>query len=191
MERLDQIITFLKEIEKLKLVEREIYLSNRVRKENNAEHSWHMCMILMLLEKELKDFDLLKTYKMLLIHDLVEIYAGDVCAFDPKKDLVGKGKKEEKAAEKLFSLLPDDLKTELKQLWQEYETKVTKEAKLAQAIDKLSAELQQIVSGGKSLKEWKVTHQQVFDYKREYIESHEATKKMMERINEELLKIDL
>ncbi len=190
MERLDKIIAFLKEAEKLKLVEREIYLSNGIRKENSAEHSWYMCVILMLLEKEFKEIDLLKMYRMFLIHDLVEIYAGDVCAFD-KQNKVGQNEKEKEAAEKLFNLLPEDLKEDLHQLWLEYETKTTKEAKLAQAFDKISAELQQVMSEGKSLKEWKVKHEDVFSYKKEFIDSDETTKRIAEKINEEIRKIDL
>ncbi|MFC1801811.1 HD domain-containing protein, partial [Nanoarchaeota archaeon] len=183
------IIGFLKEIEKLKFVKREIYLSNDV-KENSAEHSWHMCLMLMAFEKEFKDIDFLKAYKMFLIHDLVEVYAGDVCAFD-KKNKVGQDEKENQAANKLFSMLPDDLKDEFFSLWHEYEEKKTREARLTQAFDKIQPTIQQILSDGKSLKEWKVTHQEVFDYKKEMIENDEITKKIFERLFEEIKKIDL
>ncbi|MCK4589797.1 MAG: HD domain-containing protein [Nanoarchaeota archaeon] len=190
MERTDQILNFLKEIDKLKFVTREIYLSDSFRKENSAEHSWHLCLALMAFEKEFNDINFLKIYKMALIHDLVEIYAGDVCAFD-KKNKPLQQEKEKQAAEKLFNLLPDDINQEFHSLWLEFEDKQTKESRLTHAFDKIQATLQQTLSDGRSLKEWNATHQDVLEHKKECIEFDQTTKKIFDRLFQEIKKINL
>lgn len=144
--RLDQIINFLREAEKLKLVERIAYLSDGARRENDAEHSWYLALMLLSLEEELGViFDALKTYQMIVVHDLVEVYTGDDWVYD-------KGLKKKKqqaeivAAKKLFSLLPKDLSKKFYDLWQEYDEGKTQEAKIAKAVDKISYTLQYNIS---------------------------------------------
>lgn len=188
MERIDKIIAFLKEVDKLKSTERCFYISNR--KENSAEHSWHMALMLMSLEKELEGLDLLKTYKMIIIHDLVEIHCGDVY-FTDQDSRLGKSEREKEAAKNIFRKLPDDLNKEFLMLWNEFEARETKEAKLAQALDKIQAVVQGLLENGKSWKEWKTKHENIFDYKKEYIDNHEATKKLAERLYQEVAKINL
>jgi len=183
-QRIFKIINFLKEIEKYKTIEREIFLSNLKRKESDAEHTWHAAMILLLLEKELKEgVNILKAFKMILIHDLIEIYAGDTFAFD-KEGKKSKKDREERAAKKLFSQLPDDLKRELYELWREYEEQITPESKIINAIDKIQPILSNLCSEGKSWKLNKVTYKDVDDYKRRFIEKN----KVIKEIYEELLK---
>ncbi len=190
MERLDRIIRFLKEVDRLKLVERCFDLPNSSRKENCVEHSWHMCLMLMALEKDLVGINLLKTYKMIFIHDLVEINEGDIY-FTDNENRNGKSEREKEAAKKIFSTLPDDLNEEFLLLWNEFEARETKEAKLAQALDKIQAVVQGLLEKGKSWKEWKTSHQNIYDYKKEYIDSDEATKKLAARLYEEVKKINL
>jgi len=182
-QRILKIINFLKEIEKYKTIEREIFISNLERKESDAEHTWHSAMILFLLEKELKSIDTLKAFKMVLIHDLIEIYAGDTFAFD-KEGRKSKKVREEKAAKKLFSQLPDDLRKELYELWKEYEKGITPESKIIKAIDKIQPILSNLCSEGKAWKIKKVTYKDVDDYKRRFIEKN----KVIKEIYEELLK---
>lgn len=190
MNKLDKIAGFLKEMEQLKLVERCFDLSNSSRKENCAEHSWHMCLMLMALEKDIPGVDFLKVYKMIILHDLVEIHEGDVY-FTDDETRKGKSEREKEAASKIFNALPDDLNQEFLALWNEFEERKTKEAKLAQALDKIQAVLQGLVEDGKSWKEWKTTHENIFSYKQEYIDSHDATKALADRLYEEVKKINL
>jgi len=145
-QRLTKIFGFLKEIEKLKLVERIPYLSDKKRRENDAEHSWYVAMMLLSLEKEFENkFDTLRTLKIILIHDLIEIYTGDDWVpTKAGKDL--KQVQEEKAADRIFAKLPSDLETEFKDLWKEYDEGKTIEAKIAKALDKLSYNIQHNIS---------------------------------------------
>jgi len=190
MDKLGKIAGFLKEMEQLKLVKRCFDLSNSSRKENCAEHSWHMCLMLMALEKDIPDVDLLKTYKMIIIHDLVEIHEGDVY-FTDDENRKGKSEREKEAARKIFSSLPDDLNQEFLALWNEFEERKTEEAKLAQALAKIQAVLQGLVEDGKSWKEWKTTHENIFSYKKEYIDSQDATKALADQLYKEVKKINL
>jgi len=144
--RLQSIINFLKEIEKLKLIERIPYLSDKKRRENDAEHTWHLAMMLLALEKELDlKIDILKTLKLILFHDLVEIHTGDswVTSLEAKSK---KRQAELDSAKKIFALLPPDLEKEFMDFWLEYEGGKTKEAKVAKALDKMHYALQFSVS---------------------------------------------
>ena len=144
--RLNKIFDFLCEIEKLKLVERIPYLSDKKRQENDAEHSWHLAMMLLSLEGEFENkFDCFKTLKIILVHDLIEIHTGDdwVTTKEKKDD---KRIAEKEAADKLFSILPVDLEKEFRGLWEEYDQGETIEAKIAKGLDKLSYSLQHSIS---------------------------------------------
>ena len=144
--RTDKILEFLKEIGKLKKVEREIFLDTK--KESSAEHSWHLAMFIMLFEKDLpKGLDFNRMLKMSLMHDLVEIYAGDTYLFD-EEARKGKKEREEKAAEKLFSQLPEDLEKEFHELFEDYELTKTKEAKIVKSFNHIHPILENIEYGG-------------------------------------------
>ena len=133
--RVDKILAFLQEIEKYKTVEREMFCSNLNRAESDAEHSWHIAMFLILFENDLpKNLDMKKMLKLALMHDLVEIYAGDTFAYD-KQNQATKKERESKAAKKLFSQLPKDLNKEFMNLFSEYEEIKTKEAQIVKSFD--------------------------------------------------------
>ena len=114
MDRLQQQFDFLLEIDKEKDIGRQTYLSHGLRKENDAEHSWHMAvMALLMSEYSNEDIDMLHTISMILVHDLVEIYAGDTYAYDVKGNS-DKKDRELRAADKLFSILPDEIRSQWK-----------------------------------------------------------------------------
>lgn len=160
-ERLDKQFDFLREIDKEKLIGRQTYLANGERKENDAEHAWHMAIMTILLsEYANEEIDVLKTITMLLIHDLAEIDAGDTYAYDEE------GKKtqairEAKAAERIYGLLPEDQGRKLHELWLEFEAQKTPEAKFARTMDCLQPLMLNAATEGKSWLEHGVKLSQV------------------------------
>ncbi|MBD2100147.1 HD domain-containing protein [Leptolyngbya sp. FACHB-261] len=135
--RLAQQIEFIIEIDKLKQVLRQTLLTDESRRENSAEHSWHLAMMAILLAEYVPtSIDVLRVIKMLLIHDLVEIDAGDTFCYDSLGNQ-DKALRETQAATRLFGLLPPDQGTELHELWQEFEAQATPEAQFAAALDRL------------------------------------------------------
>jgi putative hydrolase of HD superfamily len=149
MERLKKQIDFLIEIDKIKHIIRRNYLADGTRRENDAEHSWHLGMMVFILSEYFEGIDVLKTVKMVIMHDLVEIIAGDVYCYDEKANL-GKFEREQEAANELFSILPEDQKKELYDLWIEFEERKTPEAVCAAILDRLQPLLLNYTSGGKS-----------------------------------------
>ena len=145
--RLSKVLNFIEEIEKLKHVKRINTLSDVSRQESDAEHSWHLAMIILLLKDELGEkFNVEKSIKIALVHDLIEVYAGDYWPSN-KKERREKKIREEEAARKLFSKLPKDLEKEIKGYWQEYEDGETIEAKTVKALDKIVYPLHYALSG--------------------------------------------
>ena len=135
--RLSQQIQFIVEIDKLKGVLRQTLLTDSSRRENSAEHSWHLAMMAMLLsEYAPAPVNVLQVIKMLLIHDLVEIDAGDTFCYDVQGNL-GKAEREKQAAARLFGQLPVEQGIELRSLWEEFEAQQTAEAQFATALDRL------------------------------------------------------
>lgn len=162
MERLKKQFEFLLEIDKEKNIGRQTYLSDGMRKENDAEHSWHMAvMALLMSEYSNTDIDVLHTISMILIHDLVEIYAGDTYAYDTKGNS-DKKERELKAADKLFSMLPDDQRDKFRGLWEEFEEGETAEAKFAASMDRIQPLMLNHASGGRSWEEHGVKTSQVY-----------------------------
>lgn len=154
--RLHQQLKFLLEIDKEKSVFRQTYLSDGSRKENDAEHSWHLAMMAAVLAEYANEpIDVLHTVTMVLIHDLVEIYAGDTYAYDIEGNK-NKAEREIKAADALYALLPDDQGQKFYQLWEEFEKRQTPEAKFANTLDKVQPILLTNANGGKSWKEHQV-----------------------------------
>lgn len=137
-ERLLKQIEFIKEIDKAKQIFRQNVVIGTTRNENDAEHSWHLALMAMLLSEHsvAKELDILKVIKMVLIHDLVEIYAGDTFCYDEKAN-EDKEKRETLSAEKLFSILPEDQSKEMWELWREFEEKKTPESGFAACLDRL------------------------------------------------------
>lgn len=135
--RLGQQIQFIIEIDALKQVLRQTSIMGGARRENSAEHSWHLAvMALALAEHADEPVDILRVLKMLLIHDLVEIDAGDTFCYDPQANLT-KAAREQAAAHRLFGILPNDIQEELLALWEEFEASHTPEARFANALDRL------------------------------------------------------
>lgn len=149
-ESISKIFDFIVEIDKMKTVYRQTYILNEDRRETDAEHSWHMAMMVPLLSKYSNSpIDEGHTMKLCLAHDLVEIYAGDTYCYDAK---AGEDKKEREtaAAEKLFSMLDEPLKTEIHSLWLEFEAAETPEAKFAVAMDRIQPLLLNLERKGRS-----------------------------------------
>lgn len=136
--RLAQQIQFIIEIDKLKNILRQTLLTDESRQENSAEHSWHLAMMAIVLSDYAasEDVNLLRVIKMLLIHDLVEIDAGDTFCYDVQANQ-NKAEREVQAANRLFGLLPESQGAELRELWQEFEAQQTTEAQFATALDRL------------------------------------------------------
>ncbi len=146
--RLEQQIQFILEIDKLKHIIRRSYLLNNERRENTAEHSWHLAMLaLILVEHSNEPVDLLRVIKMVIVHDIVEIDAGDTFLFDPKGN-GDKAEREQLAADRIFGLLPDDQTSELRQLWDEFESRDTADSRFANALDRLMPLLHNYYAGG-------------------------------------------
>ena len=137
-ERIRQQIVFICEIDKVKQIMRRTLLMDSSRRENDAEHSWHLAMMALLLaEYSDEPVDVARVIKMVLIHDLVEIDAGATFLYASDRNAADTRAAEEAAAERIFGLLPFDQGTELKELWQEFEAKQTTDARFAGALDRL------------------------------------------------------
>ena len=159
-ERLQKQMKFMVEIDKMKNIYRQTYVLGENRKENDAEHSWHIAvMAFMLAEYSAEPVDVLKTMKMLLIHDIVEIDAGDTYCYD-SDGYKTKADREEKAAQRIFGLLPDDQQKEFYSLWREFEDGSTSEAKFAAVLDRLQPLTLNYTKDGISWREHKVHREQ-------------------------------
>ena len=146
--RFTKQINFIKEIDKLKHVMRSSILLSGERRENTAEHCWHVAVMSMLLcEYANEPVDQVKVMKMLIIHDIIEIESGDTYVYDTV-GLQDQEEREIKAADKLFSMLPDDQNREFRDLWNEFEAKKSHESKFAKAIDRLMPLLHNIGTDG-------------------------------------------
>ena len=159
-DRLRRQIAFLLEADKLKGVLRRSYLIDGERRENSGEHSWHTALLTMILaEYSNRSIDVCKVIRMMLIHDLVEIDAGDTFIYDAAGN-AAKAEREQAAAERVFGLLPDDQRDAVRQLWEEFELQRTAEAKFANAIDRLMPVLHNYFTGGRSWREHNITQEQ-------------------------------
>jgi putative hydrolase of HD superfamily len=162
-DRLDSILDFLILVDRFKKVERRAFLGDLSRRENSAEHSWHMAVVAMVLARETGFAgDLARVLSMVLVHDLVEIYAGDAFAYDAAARAAA-AEKEDAAAKKLFGMLPPDLGAEFDALWREFEARETPEAKLAYACDRVQGFLQAYLSDGSSWIEAKISREQTWE----------------------------
>ncbi|SMO65018.1 HD domain-containing protein [Solitalea koreensis] len=161
--RLAQQVSFILEVDKLKQVIRRNFIADGSRRENTAEHSWHIILICLTFSEYANDknIDLLKVIKMLTLHDLVEIYAGDVFIFDEIAN-IGKFETETNSAEQLFSILPKDQKQKFLSLWLEFEEAATQDAIFANTIDRMAPFLLNSVNNGQSWTEAGVKVEQVF-----------------------------
>jgi putative hydrolase of HD superfamily len=162
MERLLQQIDFLIEADKLKNIIRRNYVSDGSRRENDAEHSWYFALAAMILSEYSNDaIDIQKVIAMAIIHDLVEIYAGDTFIYDEQAK-VDQQEREKSASEKIFGLLPEDQRNHFLKLWNEFEEKSTPESKFARSIDRIVALLLNLKSNGKTWKEHQIDYSQIY-----------------------------
>lgn len=161
-----QQVAFIKEIDKLKYIQRKTRLFNSDRPENDAEHSWHLAMMtIVLAEHSDKPIDVLKVVKMVLIHDIVEIDAGDTFIYDSTKNHTNT-EEELLAAKRIFGLLPKEQAEEFIAVWEEFEAGETDEAKFAKAMDRFEPLLQNTSNNGGTWAEFDVPYQKVYDKKK-------------------------
>ena len=160
-ERLARQIAFLVECDKLKEIFRQTLNTQSRRRENDAEHSWALCLfVITLAEHSNTPVNVLRILKMLLIHDLVEIDAGDTFAYDTAR-MADQHEREARAADRIFGLLPEDQASEFRGLWDEFEAKQTSEAKFATAIDRFQPMLLNCLTEGAAWQRHGVTYDQV------------------------------
>ena len=159
-------VAFIKEIDKLKYIQRRTRLFNSDRHENDAEHSWHLAMMVMILAEHAdKPIDVLKVMKMVLIHDLVEIDAGDVFIYDTTKNHTNTDE-ERIAAQRIFGLLPHEQAEEYIAIWEEFEEGTTDDAKFAKAMDRFEPLLQNTSNNGGTWAEYNVKYDTVYNKKK-------------------------
>lgn len=161
--RLDQFIEFLIEADKLKKILRRTLLADASRRENSAEHSWHLALSAMALEEYAAEpVDLRRVLEMVVVHDLVEIDAGDTFAYDVAGNAT-RHARESAAADRLFGLLPPDAGARLRALWEEFEARATPEARFATAVDRIQPFLQNVKAGGGTWKIYGLRREQVLE----------------------------
>lgn len=161
-ERIKKQLEFALEIDKVKNVFRQTHLSQNGRNENDAEHSWHMAVMAYLLrEYANENIDITKVMLMCLIHDIVEIDAGDTYAYDDEK-LKSQKEREERAKQRIFSILPDDQQKELISLFEEFEAYETAESKFAHAMDNFQPLILNNSNYGTDWREHGVTSDQIY-----------------------------
>lgn len=160
-DRLKKQLDFVLEMDKLKYIGRQSYVADGSRHENDSEHSWHLALMAMILSEYANEaVNILHVIKMVLIHDAVEIDAGDTYAYDIEANAT-KREREEKAADRLFHILPEDQAREMRDIWEEFEAGVTPEAKFANALDRVQPIMLNDITGGKAWKEHEVAASQV------------------------------
>lgn len=167
--RLEQQIAFIKEVDRLKQVQRQSFVSGTRRLETSAEHSWHVALMALVLAQSTAPpgVDSLRVLKLLLIHDLGEIDAGDLILYASEEAHLKHKRAESEAAQRLFGLLPEEQRTEFLLLWEEFETRSTPDAKFAAAIDRLQPLLQNFMAEGATWRRHGVTAQEVYERNRQ------------------------
>lgn len=183
-EELDKIFNFIREIDSEKLIMRQTYISDGSRKENDAEHAWHMAvMALLLKDYSNTEIDILRTISMILIHDVVEIDAGDTYAYDEDGKKTQR-ERELKAADRIFGLLPKKMAYEFRELWDEFEEQKTPEARFARVLDNVQPMMLNDASGGKSWSEHEVKSSQILKRNQN---THKGSEKIWNYAKEEFL----
>jgi len=165
-DKLLQQINFIKEIDKVKYIQRKTKLFDSDRNENDAEHSWHLAMMtIVLAEHADAPIDVLKVLKMVLIHDIVEIDAGDTFIYDTAKNHSNTDE-ERLAANRIFGMLPKEQADEFIAVWEEFENGETNEAKFARSMDRLEPLLQNTSNKGGTWAEFGVNYTKVYEKKK-------------------------
>lgn len=184
-ERLKKQLDFMLELDKMKNIYRQTYVLHEDRKENDAEHSWHLAILAFMLEEyAAKPIDTLKVIKMVLLHDVVEIDAGDTYLYD-EEGYKSKAEREEKAAQRIFGLLPDDQRDEYYALWREFEDDITYESRFASILDRMQPLLLNYTKGGIAWKEHGVHKEQVLSRNRPYFDASHELAEVIESVIED------
>ncbi|MGC4018287.1 MAG: HD domain-containing protein [Muricomes sp.] len=183
MTRLEQQLEFIREIDKVKNIYRQNYLADGERKENDAEHSWHIALMAVLLKEYAPEADLMKVMTMVLIHDLVEIDAGDTYAYD-SEGAETKREREVQAAERIFGMLPADQGSHFRDLWDEFEEYESADAKYAHLLDNFQPLLLNDAAGGKSWAEHGIGKSQIYKRNEKIESTSEDIWKCMQNIVE-------
>jgi putative hydrolase of HD superfamily len=188
-DRLASQLAFIREIDRLKNVLRQSLVTDRSRRENAAEHSWHLAMMATVLREHACEsgLDADRVIRMLLVHDIVEIDAGDTFAYD-EAGHADKAEREKRAARRLFSLLPDDQRAELEALWSEFEERKTPEAKFANALDRLQPMIHNYLTEGHTWKKHGVTARKVRERNAVIAEGSPALWRFAERLIDSAVK---
>jgi len=172
--KLESTLSLVKELDKLKQVVRRNYLLDASRSENTAEHSWHAALSALLLQEFANEpVDIFKVVRMLLVHDVVEIEAGDTYLYDTAAE-AGQAERELAAAQNIFGMLPGEEGDQYLQLWLEFEERETPEAKFAKAIDRFMPMMLNYESGGKSWKENEVSRARILEINKIVADGSEA-----------------
>ena len=162
MDRLARQLQFVAEAGRLRAVQRQTMLAEPPRRENSAEHSWHLTvMAITLAEYAPPGTDLARVVAMLALHDIVEVDAGDLSVYAAETEQVQQRAAEQAAAERIFGLLPPDQAGRLRQLWNDFEERASPEARFARALDRLQPILENVSVGGGTWQEREVTADQV------------------------------
>jgi len=186
--RLAQQIEFIAECDRLKEVFRQTINTQSRRAENDAEHSWHLCLCVIVLAEHanVRTLDVLRVLKMLIVHDLVEIDAGDTFAYDTAA-MADQHAREAVAAERIFGLLPPDQAREFRALWDEFEAKETPESKFATAVDRFQPMLLNCRSQGAAWQRHGVTHDRVVARNRHIADGCDPLWRYAERMLQEIV----
>ena len=188
-ERFGRQVRFLIEIDKLKKVLRQTYLTDTSRLENTAEHSWHIALAAMVFGEYAnnQEVDISRVVQMLLVHDLIEIDAGDTYCYDENANH-SKKQRELQAAERIFKILPEDQAKGFRELWDEFEASATPEALFASALDRYQPFLHNYHTEGKSWKEHSVHREQVIERMHPVQQGSEALWEHVARLLEQAVK---
>lgn len=183
--RLKKQLDFMLELDKMKNIYRQTYVLHEDRKENDAEHSWHLAILAFMLEEYAAEpIDTLKVIKMVLLHDVVEIDAGDTYLYD-EEGYKSKAEREEKAAQRIFGLLPDDQRDEYYALWREFEDDITYESRFASILDRMQPLLLNYTKGGIAWKDHGVHKEQVLSRNRPYFDASHELAEVIESVIED------
>ena len=181
-DRLKKQIEFMLELDKMKNLYRQTYVLHEDRKENDAEHSWHLAILAFLLaEYSNENINVTHVMKMVLLHDVVEIDAGDTYCYD-NEGCKSKAEREEKAAQRIFGLLPDDQRKEFYDLWREFEDSETPDARFAAMLDRVQPLLLNYTKGGISWKEHGIHKEQVLNRNIDYFSESDELAELIKYI---------
>ncbi len=181
-DRLKKQVEFMLELDKMKNLYRQTYVLHETRKENDAEHSWHLAILAFLLaEYSNENINVTHVMKMVLLHDVVEIDAGDTYCYD-NEGYKSKAEREEKAAQRIFGLLPDDQRKEFYDLWREFEDSETPDARFAAMLDRVQPLLLNYTKGGISWKEHGIHKEQVLNRNIDYFSESDELAELIKYI---------